>query len=390
LEEWQGHTIWRILAKTRVDPVEHLEHESADESLRPIFQKVLDEYQPDVVHVFHFMYLTTILAEEVISRHIPLYFTMTDYWLLCPTYQLLKWDGELCKQVASDRCLSCQASQLSRSTGWKRKRLIQLCRVMPRMASYLHGDFRDCKGILNRRLAQHSRFINESATGVFFPSLFSQQMFHSNNMRNNNETVLPFPLPSRAEELRTLPDAPVSEKLRITFVGTLSPSKGVEILLRSCSLLKDRANLQLNIWGKAKSLEYDAYLRSLVSGIDWIEFCGTFPQEEFSQVLKNTDVVVIPSTWYENTPLTALSALAAGKTLVISDVGGLSDLTQQGEAVYLFPVGDSHALAAILRKLAEEQRTSKRTSLRNKQPLRVSEYVEVMLKTYERSKGANA
>ncbi len=358
--------------------------------MRPIFQKVLDEYQPDIVHVFHFMYLTTILAEEVISRHIPLYFTMTDYWLLCPTYQLLKWDGELCKQADPHRCLSCQASKLGKSTGWKRKRLIQLCRVLPRIASYFHEDFRDCRGILKRRLVQHSKLINESATGVFFPSLFSQQMFHSNNMRNNNEKVLPFPLPSRAEELRTLPGAPVSEKLRITFVGTLSPSKGAEVLLRACSLLKDMTNLQLNIWGKAKSVDYDAYLKSLASGIDWIEFCGTFPQEEFAQVLKNTDVVVIPSTWYENTPLTALSALAAGKTLVISDVGGLSDLTHQGEAVYLFPVGDCRSLAAILRNLAAEQWNSKKTSLRNKQPLRVSEYVEVMLQTYEQSKGANA
>ncbi len=80
----------------------------------------------------------------------------------------------------------------------------------------------------------------------------------------------------------------------------------------------------------------------------------------------------------------------AGKTLVISDVGGLSDLTHQGEAVYLFPVGDCRSLAAILRNLAAEQWNSKKTSLRNKQPLRVSEYVEVMLQTYEQSKGANA
>jgi glycosyltransferase involved in cell wall biosynthesis len=67
-------------------------------------------------------------------------------------------------------------------------------------------------------------------------------------------------------------------------------------------------------------------------------------------VLAAADLVVVPSTWYENAPLIILEARAMGTPLLVSDAGGMGELVDE-EAGLRFRLGDAGDLAERLREL---------------------------------------
>ena len=113
-----------------------------------------------------------------------------------------------------------------------------------------------------------------------------------------------------------------------------------------------------------------------------IIFRGTFPQDKFSEVLQDIDVLVIPSLWYENTPLTALSALAARRVIIVSDLGGLSSLVENDRNGYVFPPGDASALSRILLRLSQNKNELYEIVKNIDPPRRVADYVKDLIDCY--------
>ena len=66
------------------------------------------------------------------------------------------------------------------------------------------------------------------------------------------------------------------------------------------------------------------------------------------------DALVVPSRWYENTPLVVYSAFAAGTPVVATDLGGLSEVVKHGENGLLFELENVEDLERQLRRLGEE------------------------------------
>ena len=67
-----------------------------------------------------------------------------------------------------------------------------------------------------------------------------------------------------------------------------------------------------------------------------------------------TDVLVVPSLWYENSPVIIQEAFAAGVPVIGSDLGGVAEKIQDGVSGRRFPPGDRDALAAVLQGLVDE------------------------------------
>ena len=62
--------------------------------------------------------------------------------------------------------------------------------------------------------------------------------------------------------------------------------------------------------------------------------------------------MVVPSTWYENTPFVVLEAFAAGVPVIASDLGGLSEVVEPDRNGLLFAAGDAAALRAAIERVA--------------------------------------
>ncbi|MGH6793994.1 MAG: glycosyltransferase, partial [Methylocella sp.] len=93
-------------------------------------------------------------------------------------------------------------------------------------------------------------------------------------------------------------------------------------------------------------------LRRQAEGLQ-IKFPGILPRAELAQALGRLDYLAIPSTWYENSPLILLQALATHTPVIVADVPGMTEFVENGVNGFHFARGNLGSLTGILRKVAD-------------------------------------
>jgi len=143
------------------------------------------------------------------------------------------------------------------------------------------------------------------------------------------------------------------------------------------------ATWRLKIYGNPQDFpDYYARLRALSDGCQTIQFCGTFPNAEIAHVLAEIDALVVPSLWYENTPLVVYSALAAQCPVIASDLPGLSEVVRHGWNGLTFPAGDVASLHCRLARLVGETDLLVHLTANCKKPKSTTTYVDELLLLY--------
>lgn len=155
------------------------------------------------------------------------------------------------------------------------------------------------------------------------------------------------------------PTRPVSpdrhESPVILFVGNLVRVKAVDVLLQAFSERTEQQTLgrcRLVIIGDGEErprLEAEAVARGVASRVS---FVGRLPQANVASYLKAARVLCLPSH-NEGLPNVVVEALASGVPTVVTDVGGLAEIVQDGVNGYLVPTGDPKALAHALVRAIE-------------------------------------
>lgn len=150
-----------------------------------------------------------------------------------------------------------------------------------------------------------------------------------------------------------------SSKL-ILFLGRLVYHKGVNVLIGALPIIlsrysnsKGKKDMKLVIVGEGpmrKQLERDA---AYLGVSKQVIFTGYLDDYEVRIVLKAADVVVVPSL-YEPFGIVALEAMAAKTPVVVSDIGGLSELISDGEGIKI-PPNNSESLAESIVKILSEE-----------------------------------
>jgi glycosyltransferase involved in cell wall biosynthesis len=129
------------------------------------------------------------------------------------------------------------------------------------------------------------------------------------------------------------------------FAGALGPHKGVDVLVEAWRGLDSAVPLVL------VGLRRHDTPRSFPDGVIVVE---NVPHGDVLRAWTHCAVAVVPSRWPDPCPLVALEAMAAGRPLVASAVGGLPDLVLDGTTGILVPPGDASALRASIVKLLAE------------------------------------
>jgi glycosyltransferase involved in cell wall biosynthesis len=83
---------------------------------------------------------------------------------------------------------------------------------------------------------------------------------------------------------------------------------------------------------------------------------GRLPNEEVADALADIDLLIVPSLWPENSPLTMHEAFLAGTTVLAADAGGMAELLQHGRAGLLFRSGDAADLRRQIMRVVEQPR----------------------------------
>lgn len=131
----------------------------------------------------------------------------------------------------------------------------------------------------------------------------------------------------------------------VLYVGRLVREKGVHTLLEAApAILAEHPDVKFVIAGKGPAFE-DLVRQAEGLGIrEKVMFAGFVSDEERNRLYQLADVAVFPSL-YEPFGIVALEAMAAGTSVVVSDVGGLADVVEHERNGFKMYPGDAHSLA---------------------------------------------
>lgn len=139
-------------------------------------------------------------------------------------------------------------------------------------------------------------------------------------------------------------------KTVVGFAGSFYGYEGLDVLVEAAALLTPRQpDLRVLLVGggmQEAALREQARARGVA---DRVVFSGRVPHKEVQRYYDLIDVLAYPRHRIRLTeivtPLKPLEAMAHGRMLVASDVGGHRELIRDGETGVLFPAGNAHALA---------------------------------------------
>jgi len=165
---------------------------------------------------------------------------------------------------------------------------------------------------------------------------------------------------------------------RLLFVGRVVPNKGIATAIRALALLPDEARLDVDGYGAPELIEELTTLAHDLGVSERVRFMRS-PRAELADRYRDADVVVFPSEWPEPFGLVPLEAMARGTPVVATGTGGSGEMLFDGDNCLLFPPGDADALAAAVRRLADDpelRRTVAEGGSRTASDLTLDRYAE--------------
>lgn len=379
------------------------------EEVSRAFEQALDGFAPDVVHFQHLMYIGLDAPALAHARGLRSVMTLHEYWLLCARGgQMQRADGVVCETAEPDTCARCLAdfrfgrtpaeARIAKASAWVRRvtgwdPFPVLKRVKERRQDQqARGDSAlrpDPPGGMLDWLAYRSDRVHglwEAVDQFLCPSRFLMQKFVRAGWPADRMRWSPYGIPGKAP----MSSAPSQETapLRIGFIGSIVPVKGVDVLVRAHGMLP-RGLASLSIWGSVNARpSYVADVRAaLVPGE--ASLLGPFPGGEAGEALATIDVLVVPSTWYENAPLVISEAFQHGIPVVASHLGGMAEMVTDGVDGRLFEAGSAEDLARVLRELATDHDLVSKLRSGIRSPRTVDDDVASLESLYKELAGAS-
>jgi len=281
------------------------------EAVAKISRLIADE-KPDVLHCHNIYHqLTPSIINAASQAGVPVVLTLHDYKPVCPVYTQLS-NGKICTKCSGGRFESllkqrCAGGSLPRSALlWAEARYHAL------VGSYHRVDKFICP----------SKFMRDAVVGRF-----------------GADKVAHIPNGIDAAHI----DASGKDEGYVLYLGRLSPEKGVETLLRAHAA--NASSWRLMVAGTGP------LLLELQQRFPSAEFKGHLADAELEAAIKGAAVIVVPSEWHENSPLTILEAMAYGKPIVASNIGGIPELVREGKTGLLFAPGNVSQLSDSIARL---------------------------------------
>ena len=278
--------------------------------------------QSDVVHVagpaFAPMLLAWLLRKPYVVEH-------HGYQAICPNGVLLQQpQATVCTGHFQARryrkCIKCESQEQS----WLRS-LIKVALNVPRH-------------FLAKRAASNVAVSQHVMTRIALPR--TTVIYHGLESSSPTASLL-------------TPTAPAkSGNIRFGYVGRFVPEKGISVLLEAAQQLRrSRRDFEVLLVGDGPLRpQIEDSIRRNDAG-EFIRITGFLNGDKLAEVLNSLDAVVMPSIWEETAGLAAIEQMMRGRLVIVSDIGGLSEIV--GDAGLKFPPGDALRLAEQMGKILE-------------------------------------
>ena len=288
--------------------------------------RLLDDIKPDIAHLHSIRHhLTKSILPELKKRNIPVVWTLHDYKEICPNTSF--YDGR-------NICEKCFGGNYS-NVIWNR------CKKGSLGASLIT--------YFEAKVNSSDRY--EKCVNLYIsPSIFLRNKFIEYGY--DQKKILHIPNFMELDQFNPYYDF----ENYLLFIGRLEREKGLVTLIKGFAKRSDGKSLKLKIAG-AGSMEEE--LKAMVQHMKLsnIEFMGFKQGRELEELTKKAKAIIIPSEWYENYPYSGLEAMAYGKPVIGSRIGGIPEQVEEGVTGFLFEpfnLGDLTAKVNLLNSMPEE------------------------------------
>ena len=144
---------------------------------------------------------------------------------------------------------------------------------------------------------------------------------------------------------------------RFGYFGQINPFKGLLVLLEALHAMPkaERKKVVLEVHGanlEAQTGELQQKIKELADPLikkGIVRWVGPYRPDELPKRMAHVDWVVIPSIWWENSPMVIQEAFVHGRPVICSDIGGMAEKVRHGVDGLHVPVGNVLAWGEALK-----------------------------------------
>jgi glycosyltransferase involved in cell wall biosynthesis len=323
------------------------------------FREFLKTERPDVVFLHHYVHIGVEVLREI-KLTLPdcvLIVTLHEYFAICNRQgQMVKNNTKkLCYREGLEDCSNCFPERTPQDF-WLRKHYIQK-----------HFEFADA-------FVSPSEFLRKRHIEWGIPAEHIVVI-------ENGQPVSHAPPPKDGAT------NPAHGRTRFGFFGQITEYKGVEILLQAVHVVPGelRARMAVEVHGANLEWQTQAFqelietLRKPLIVEGSLRWVGPYEQTELAQRMSKVDWVVVPSIWWENSPLVIQEAFVNGKPVICAGIGGMAEKVRDGVDGLHFEVRNPLDLADVLIRAVLEQGLCDRLRGNIRKPLTLEECADAYL-----------
>lgn len=286
--------------------------------------RVIERVKPDVAHLHMIDHQLSPSILHALQRYdIPVLQTCHQYKLVCPSYRLLVMrENRICEKCVAGNFYHAVLERCHKDS--------VAASALVAFESYLHKWMKIYDHI--QLFHVPSRFLGEKfrESGVAAQRIWHQ--FYTIDLRQY----------------------PFSEGFDDYFVyyGRLSEEKGILTLLQAMLQVQQSKLLIIGDGPQRAALEKFAATHQLSN----VVFTGAKFGQELTQLVSRAKFVVVPSEWYDNSPLVIYESFSMGRPVLATALGGMPELIEDGVNGRLFAPKDAAGLSRMLNEMLRDEK----------------------------------
>jgi glycosyltransferase involved in cell wall biosynthesis len=288
-----------------------------DPELVLALRRLVAQERPDIVHAHNWIYASFLPIKALSGARLVV--TLHDYGLVCAKKNFMHQGAHLCSGPALVKCLPC--------------------------AAWHYGAVKATATTLGNWM---SSFAARGVVDRFIPVSHAVARLTGLTRGGAPYEVIPNFVPDDVEALG--PENPCLRELPedgfMLFVGDMMRLKGIDVLLKAYASLKQKPPLVLigrRLADTPTEFPPNVHVFSM------------WPHSAIMHAWRRSLFGVLPSVGPEACATVIMEAMASGKAVVASDIGGMPDLVEHGETGLLVPPGDAPALAHAMQALLQDR-----------------------------------
>jgi glycosyltransferase involved in cell wall biosynthesis len=325
------------------------------------FRDLILLLKPDIIHLHHYFLLGIEILEEI-KRSLPdakVILTLHEYLAICHNNGLMvKTNDNLCYKATARDYHSCFPDKQP-------------------------GDFFLREHYIKRMFQNVDHFVS--------PSEFLKQRYVDWGIDQEriyvieNGQISPDDVPLK----RVLDDE--SHTVKFAFFGQINPYKGIDVLIGALAGLSKDVKKQVQIEIHGTNLEHQAssYQQKvhhlLKKNGTRVHFHGAYESQEMPGILNSVDWAVVPSIWWENSPMVIQESFNCGVPLIVSDIGGMAEKVKHGVNGLHFRHGSAFDLADKITLCVKQKELRDSLASNIAPPLSIAACVERHIQIYAHS-----